>query len=69
MQDLPLSVSKSTDGKYKFWWYIPLIPASGRQTQADLCEFKASLVLIASSRTARAMWRVLILNSNKRKVK
>ena len=30
-----------------------LIPALGRQRQADLCEFKASLVYEASSRTAR----------------
>ena len=33
---------------------MPLIPALRRQRQADLCEFEASLVYIASSRTARA---------------
>jgi hypothetical protein len=28
---------------------MPLIPALGRQTQMDLCEFEASLVYIVSS--------------------
>ena len=32
---------------------MPLIPALRKQRQADLCEFEASLVYIASSRTAR----------------
>ena len=31
-----------------------LIPALGRQRQADLCEFEAILVYRVSSRTARA---------------
>ena len=34
-------------------WHTPLIPAIGRQRQADLCEFKVSLVYKAYSRTAR----------------
>ena len=32
------------------WWHMPLIPALGRQRQADLCEFEASLVSRASAR-------------------
>lgn len=30
------------------WWRAPLLPAAGRQTQADLCKFKASLVYRAT---------------------
>jgi hypothetical protein len=33
-------------------WCTPLVPALRRQRQADLCEFKANLVYIASSRPA-----------------
>ena len=33
---------------------MPLIPAPGRQRQADLCEFEASLAYRVSFRTARA---------------
>ena len=36
-------------------WRIPLIPGLGRQRQADLCEFKASLGNKASSETTRAV--------------
>jgi hypothetical protein len=36
------------------WWCTRLIPALGRQKQVALCEFKASLVDIMSSRTVRA---------------
>jgi hypothetical protein len=32
---------------------MPLIPALGRQRQAVLCEFKASVVYRVSSRTAK----------------
>jgi hypothetical protein len=38
----------------------PLIPALRRQRQADLCDFEASLVYRASSRTARAVQRNLV---------
>ena len=34
---------------------MPLIPALGRLRQADLCEFKASLVYKVSSRRAMAV--------------
>jgi hypothetical protein len=34
------------------WWCTPLIPARGRQRQADLCELKASLVYRVGSRIA-----------------
>ena len=36
------------------WWHKNLIPALRKQRQVDLCECEASLVYIASSRTARA---------------
>jgi hypothetical protein len=34
---------------------LPLIPELRRQRQVDLCEFKATLVYIGSSKIARAM--------------
>ena len=37
------------------WRCTPLIPALRRQRQEDLCEFKASLVYMVSSRTAREL--------------
>ena len=36
---------------------LPLFPILGRQKQADLCEFKASLVYRASCRIARSTQR------------
>ena len=35
-------------------WHTPLIPALERQRQTELCECKASLLYIVSSRPARA---------------
>ena len=46
---------------------MPLIPALGRQRQADLCEFKASLVYIVSSRPARATQGNPVLENKKMK--
>jgi hypothetical protein len=37
----------------RVWWRMPLISALGRQRQADLCDFEASL----SSRTERTIYR------------
>ena len=36
------------------WWRTPSIPTLGRQAQAEIYEFEASLVYRGSSRTARA---------------
>ena len=41
----------------RLWWPTALIPAFRRQRQVDLCEFKANLVYIVSSRTAGATQR------------
>jgi hypothetical protein len=35
------------------YWCTPLIPALRGQRQADLCEFKASLIYLMNSRTLR----------------
>ena len=40
---VPYDLFKSSIGARK-WWHTPLIPTLGRQKQANLCEFKASLV-------------------------
>jgi hypothetical protein len=39
------------------WWRTPLIPALGRQRQAQISEFQASLAYRVSSRTARTTQR------------
>jgi hypothetical protein len=41
----------------------------GRQRQADLCEFKASLVYRESSRTARVTQRNPVLKNKKKEKK
>jgi hypothetical protein len=50
------------------WWHTPLIPALGRQRQARISEFKASLVFTVSSRTARATQRNPV-SKNKKQTK
>lgn len=35
------------------WWHTPLIPSLRKQSQADFCEFKASLVCVVSFRSVR----------------
>jgi Sec-independent protein translocase protein TatA len=49
-----LSKTKHLAGQ---WYCTPLIPALGRQRQAWISEFKASLIYRVSSRTARATQR------------
>jgi hypothetical protein len=44
---------------------MAFIRAIGRQREADLCGFEASLVYGASSRTARATQRNPVLNKTK----
>jgi hypothetical protein len=38
-------------------WHTSLIPALGRQRQAELCELEASLIYRVISKTARATQR------------
>jgi hypothetical protein len=52
------------------WWYTPLIPALGRQRQAELCKFKSSLVYKVSSRpTQRNPVSTPHPETNKNKIK
>lgn len=50
--NVPASKTKKKESQK--WWCTPLIPALGRQRQGHLCEFKANLIHIENSRTARA---------------
>ena len=45
----------------------PIVPALGRQRQADLCEFQASLVYIMSSGTAKTIERDPVTNKQTNK--
>jgi hypothetical protein len=45
--------------------HTSLIPVLGRQSQVDLCEFKASLVYIVSYRTAKATQRNPVLEKKR----
>jgi hypothetical protein len=45
------------DKMWRAWWHKPLIPALGRQRQANICEFEVNLVSRVSSKTARATLR------------
>ena len=42
------------------WLHIPLIPALGRQRQADLSDIETSLVYRASSRTTKGIQREFV---------
>jgi hypothetical protein len=46
-----LQINKQTAG---LWWCMPLIPALGKQRQADLCKFETSLIYRESSRIVKA---------------
>ena len=50
---------------------MPLIPALRRQRQVDLCEFEASVVYKAISRTARTVTQrnLVFKNQNQTKTK
>ena len=48
---------------------MPLIPALGKQRQAELCEFKTSLVYKVSSRSAKAVTQRNPVSKNEKKNK
>ena len=47
------------------WWCTPLIPALGRQRQADLCEFETTLVYRASTKTGSKAIQINPVSKNK----
>ena len=50
------------------WWCMHLIPALGKQRQANLYEFKTSLVYRVCSRTTKAVAQRNPVSANKHKV-
>jgi hypothetical protein len=48
---------------------MPFIPGLRRQRQTDLCEYKASLVYRASSRTSKATQRNPVSKPNTKELK
>jgi hypothetical protein len=48
---------------------MPLIPALGKQREADLCEFEASLVYRVSARTARTTQKAMSQEKRRKKGK
>uniref|UniRef100_A0A8C8W5E0 Uncharacterized protein n=1 Tax=Peromyscus maniculatus bairdii TaxID=230844 RepID=A0A8C8W5E0_PERMB len=49
------------------WWRTPLIPALGRQSQADLCEFEARLGYQVSPRKGAKLHRETLSQKKKKK--
>ena len=47
-------------------WHIPLIPALGKQRQADFCEFKGTLAYRVSSNTANDTQRNPVSKKSKK---
>jgi hypothetical protein len=49
-------------------WYIPLIPALGRQRQVDFCEFKANLDYKSNIKAQASQSNRETLSHNKRNI-
>jgi hypothetical protein len=65
---LPLFIVTKMLYASQLWLSMPLIPVLGKQRQENLCEFKASLVYIESSRTTRATWKDCASNTHTKKI-
>ena len=66
MRLLTSEISLLKKERAKWWCCTPLIPALGRQRQADLCEFKANLVYRVSFRKSGLCREILSQNKIKR---